>query len=76
MDEGDVTVTAVKEPSLLPEMEMYAYLMVLMFLLDHKHYKEVSAAHVASRDLGICVSPWRSASLLHIMPHSAGTPCS
>lgn len=40
MDEGNDTMAAVKEPSLLPEMEMYAYLLVLMFLLDHKQYKE------------------------------------
>ena len=44
MDEGNDTMAAVKEPSLLPEMEMFAYLLVLMFLLDHKQYKEVSTS--------------------------------
>lgn len=31
-------------PSSLPEVEMYAYLVVLMFLTDHKQYQMVGRA--------------------------------
>jgi len=46
--EVDAATSAIQTPTptakhLLPELEIYCYLLVLLFLIDQKKYKEVSS---------------------------------
>ncbi len=42
-----------------PEVEMYAYLLVLMFLVDHKQYDQVGASSAAEGVVSE-TQPWGS----------------
>ena len=46
--EVDAATSAIQTPAkhLLPEIEIYCYLLVLLFLIDQKRYNEVSS-HLA-----------------------------
>ena len=41
---SEAPAAAAPAPSSLPEVEMFAYLLTIMFLLDHKQYEQVQAA--------------------------------
>ena len=43
--EVDAATSAIQTPAkhLLPELEIYCYLLVLLFLIDQKKYNEVSS---------------------------------
>lgn len=55
-DEASTSTSTPKaelSPSSLPEVEMYAYVLVLMFLCDHKHWELVRTCCASSTPLAV-----------------------
>lgn len=66
-DSADASVPSIS-PNTLPEVELYAYLLVLIYLLDRKQYKQVGGL-CPGCDCNLCYAvPWTAYSLQSSMP--------